>query len=320
MGNARYQENNEPFTRKEFEKVIKRLKNGKAEGNDSISNEMIKNSPKIIIDLVFNFINMCLEKALIPKPWCLDLINPIHKEGNKDNPNNYWGLCISSALLKIICSLLNNRILLQVKQRGLINKNQTGFKGNHRTADNLPTLKNVVKKYVTIGKGKLYACFVDFKKAYDSVWHEGLFCKMRRNKLQGKLLHLIMDMYKKTKCVVKMGGSCTEFFAVTRGVRQGCPLSPILFNLYVNDIFRIMNLNNESEIFLNKEVPINALMYADDLILLSVTPEGLQKHIDKLSKYCDDWRLNINLKKTKIMIFNRGNNLIKSEFNIKRWF
>ena len=131
MGNARYQENNEPFTRKEFEKVIKRLKNGKAEGNDSISNEMIKNSPKIIIDLVFNFINMCLEKALIPKSWCLDLINPIHKEGNKDNPNNYWGLC----LIKIICSLLNNRILLQVKQRGLIIKNQTGFKGNHRTAD-----------------------------------------------------------------------------------------------------------------------------------------------------------------------------------------
>ena len=69
-----------------------------------------------------------------------------------------------------------------------------------------------------------------------------------------------------------------------------------------------MNQNNESEIFLNKEVPVNALMYADDLILLSDTPEGLHKHIDKLSKYCDDWRLNINLKKTKIMIFNRGNN------------
>ena len=74
------------------------------------SNEMIKNSPKIIIDLLFNFINTYLEKALIPKSWCLDLINPIHKEGNKDNPNNYRGLCISFALLKIICSLLNNRI------------------------------------------------------------------------------------------------------------------------------------------------------------------------------------------------------------------
>ena len=110
--NVRYPENNEPFTRKEFEKVIKRLKNEKAEGNDSISNEMIKNSPKIIFDLLFNFINTCLEKSFIPKSWCLDLINPIHKEGNKDDPNNYRGLCISSVLLKIICSILNNRILL----------------------------------------------------------------------------------------------------------------------------------------------------------------------------------------------------------------
>ena len=121
-------------------------------------------------------------------------------------------LCISSVLLKIVCSLLNNRVLIQVKQRNLINKNQTGFKEKHRTADNLLTLKNVVKKYVTIGKGKLYACFVDFKKAYDSVWHEGLFCKMRRNNLQGRLLDLIIDIYKKTKCAVKMGGVCTEFF------------------------------------------------------------------------------------------------------------
>ena len=78
----------------------------------------------------------------------------------------------------------------------------------------------------------------------------------------------------------------------------------------------MINQSNESDIFLNNEVPINALMYADDLILLSDTAEGLQKQIDKLSNYCEEWKLNINLKKTKIMIFNRGNNLIKSEFTV----
>ena len=90
------------------------------------------------------------------------------------------------------------------------------------------------------------------------------------------------------------------------------------FNLYVNDIFEMINQNNDSNICLNDHVPINALMYADDLILLSESPEGLQKQIDKLSKYCDDWKLNINLKKTKTMVFNRGNNLIKSVFTINK--
>ena len=86
--------------------------------------------------------------------------------------------------------------------------------------------------------------------------------------------------------------------------------------MYVNDIFDIINHNNEKDIFLDKKVPINVLMYADDLILLSDTPKGLQRQIDKLNNYCDEWKLNINLKKTKIMIFNRGNKLIKSEFKI----
>lgn len=310
-------ENDQPFSRKEFESVLKKLKNEKAEGSDAISNEMIKNSPKIIIDLIFKFVNLCLSKSLIPKTWCLDLLNPIHKEGSKDDPNNYRGICISSALLKIICSLLNNRVKLQSQRREIIDKNQTGFKENHRTSDNLLVLKNVVKKYVTVGEKKIYACFVDFQKAYDSVWHKGLFCKLKENNFSGKLLGLIMDIYKKTKCAVKVNGAITEYFTYSKGVRQGCPLSPILFNMYVNDIFKIMNENNGSNIFLKENEPINALMYADDLILLSETKEGLQKQIDKMCVFCTKWKLKVNIKKTKVMVFNRGNRLIKSDFYIK---
>ena len=139
---------------------------------------------------------------------------------------------------------------------------------------------------------------------------------MKNNNLSGKVLELIKDIYKKAKCAIKVKDSVTEFFDYNKGVRQGCPLSPILFNIYVNDIFKIMNENNRSTIFLNKNDPINALMFADDLILLSGSEEGLQKQMNKLNKYCETWKLNINLKKTKIIIFNRGSRLIKSEFKI----
>ena len=117
---------------------------------------------------------MCIES------WCFDVISPIHKDGPINDPKNYRGICISSALLKIVCSLLSNRIKDKCQKHKLINENQIGFKSKHRTSDHLLTLKSIVKKYVTVGKGKLYSCFIDFKKAYDSVWHEGLFHKLEK--------------------------------------------------------------------------------------------------------------------------------------------
>ena len=174
-------------------------------------------------------------------------------------------------------------------------------------------MKAIVKRYVTIGKRKLFACFIDFKKAYDSVWHEGLFHKMKKNGIMGNFLNLVKDMYKKTNCAVKVRDSTTIFFNYTKGVRQGCPLSPILFNMYIDDIFETVNTNNESDISLGGMDKYNALMYADDLIILSDSEVGLQRQINKMSGYCKKWKLDINIKKTKVMVFNRGNKLLKSE-------
>ena len=289
---------NEHFSKKEFLDVIQNLKNKKAEGFDSISNEMIKNAPTIILDLIHRYVNLCLDKSLISRTWCLGIINPIHKDDNRNDPSNYRGICISSVFLKIICSLLNNRIQKFCTKFNLINDNQIGFRKEHRTSDHLLTLKTIVKKYVTIGKGKLFACFVDFRKAYDSVCHNDLFQKLQNIGLSGKSIDLIIkDIYKKTNCAVRMGNAVTDFFDFSKGVRQGCPLSPILFNIFVNDIFEIINNMTNSNITLDNETKLNALMYADDLILLATSKEELQEKIDVLNDYCGSIKLEINEKK-----------------------
>ena len=94
------------------------------------------------------------------------MISPFYKDGTHNDPNIYRGICISSALLKIICTFLDNRIQEFCTKKEIINKNQIGFKRNHRTSDQLLTLKAIVKKYVSIGKKKLFTCFVDLKKAF----------------------------------------------------------------------------------------------------------------------------------------------------------
>ena len=288
---------NKPFRRKEFKKIIQGLKTKKSEGYDCISSEMIKNSPDNMLNVIHRFMNLCLEKSLVPKSWCLELISLIHKKGDKNYLGNYRGICVSSPLLKILCSLLNERVQTHCSENGLISKNQIGFQKNSRTSDHLLTLKTLVKKYVTVGKEKLYVCFVDFQKAFDSVWHKGLFHKLQKVGINGNSLNLIKDLYKKTKCAVKVDNRITEFFKYSKGVRQGCPLSSVLFNLYVNDIFDVINKHSSSDIYLNENNKINALMYADDLVMISRTKEGLQRQIDSLHEYCQTWKLAINIKK-----------------------
>ena len=232
--------------------VISNLKSNKAVGSDQIFNEMLKNAPTKVLNVLHRFINLCLRKSLVPKSWCMGLITPIFKDGSLDDPNNYRGICISSALLKVVCVLLQNRIQSYFNTYNLIDSNQIGFKSGHRTADHLLTLKAGVKKYVTIGKKKLFACFIDLKKAFDSVWHEGLFLKMSKYGINDNSLDIIKDIYKKTLCAVKIEDGRTDFFKFTKGVRQGCPLSPILFNMYINDVFHLISNDNDSAIFLEE--------------------------------------------------------------------
>ena len=111
---------------------MKKLKNGKSVGYDSISNEMIKNSPNCLLDLILDYINLCLQKSLVSETICYDLITPIFKEGD---PDNYRGICISSAILKLITSFISERLHTKVDELKLIDKNQIGFKRNSRTSD-----------------------------------------------------------------------------------------------------------------------------------------------------------------------------------------
>ncbi len=160
---------NVPFTKTEMMNIIDNLKNNKAQSYDSISNEMMKNAPSDILDILIDFINLCLDKSLVPESFCKEIIIPIFKDGSKNDPNNYRDICISSVLTKIMTSMINNRMQSNVNKLNLVSKNQIGFKKGCRTADHLLTPKTIVKKYITKKGDKLYTCFVDFQKAFDSV-------------------------------------------------------------------------------------------------------------------------------------------------------
>ena len=139
---------------------------------------------------------------------------------------------------------------------------------------------------------KLYTCFVDFQKAFDST---KAFLELENKGINGNFLKLIKNICNNTKCAVKTNNKTTNFFNYKKGVQQGNPLSPLLFNLYINDIFEF--LKSDSSLTLGGQKYFNALMYADDMIIMSTTQEGLQKCLNELNEYCEKWKLNVNQKK-----------------------
>ena len=110
-----------------------------------------------------------------------------------------------------------------------------------------------------------------------------------------KLLNIINDMYSLSESAVKIQNKISNYFTLARGVKQGDSLSPTLFNCFINDMHSIFDISCNPLVL--EKSKISSLSFADDLVILSSTPTGLQNSLDKLQKYCLDWQLTVNIKK-----------------------
>ena len=178
--------------------------------------------------------------------------------------------------------MLNERVEKWNQEKEVIRLEQIGFKKKSRPSDHLLVLRTLIDVYNNAGK-KLYTCFVDFRKAFDSVWRTAMFYKLIKYGMNKHLINFIRNMYEKTSMSLKLNGKITPPFQTYKGVRQGCILSPRLFNLFINDIPDIFDETCKPA-RIGAET-INCLMYADDLILISETEDGLQKCLNKLAEY-----------------------------------
>ena len=143
-------------------------------------------------------------------------------------------------------------------------------------SDHIFTLHTLIDKYIHKHNSKIYACFVDFRKAFDSVWHKGLFYRLLSYGINGKMFRLIKNLYSKSTSMVRIDNYKTSAFSYLRGVRQGCILSLLLFNLFLNELPWSINYKETDSIILLNSEKLNTLLYVDDLIIFSRSKMGLQ--------------------------------------------
>jgi hypothetical protein len=185
---------------------------------------------------------------------------------------------------------------------------QIGFKKGHRTSDHIFVLKSIVDKIIKNDKRRLYVAFIDFRKAYDRINRTLLLLKLQRLGINGLLYRNIKAMYKSVSYQVVVNDGLLEPISSQYGLKQGGVLSPLLFNLYIDDMRHIFDDTCDPVKIL--EQPLSHLLYADDLVLISTSENGLRTCLSKLEEYCLTWQLELNIKKSKVMIFNSAGRLL----------
>lgn len=299
---------NSPVTLKEINSALDKCKTGKAAGPDQVANEFLKNLPEIWRQKIIKLFNKILQEETIPAAWSESRLTLLFKKGNRNDPNNYRGISIINTITKLFTTILTDRIHNWVDNREVIQNSQFGFRKGRGCQDAIYTLHSAISINIRHRKSKVYTVFVDFSRAFDSVPHAILWQKLHTIGISTKIINILKDFYQKANFTFIINGDTSSSININRGVLQGDSLSPSLFNLFINDLEQFMKVNNVRGVSIGKE-DILLTLYADDLALITDNPVMAQKALNILALYCTKNHLNININKTKIVIFRKGGKL-----------
>ena len=160
----------------------------------------------------------------------------------------------------------------------------------------------------------MFSCFIDFRKAFDNIPRDVLFKKLLKIRISGKFFNSLKTLYQNDNCPVKLSNGLPNAFVTNQGVRQGCILSPLLFNIFLADLPDYLSNRECRPLQLEDSTPIDCIIWADDIVILSETEGGLQCMLDKLAIYVLENEMEINIDKTNGMIFNKSGKFIRRSF------
>lgn len=197
----------------------------------------------------------------------------------------------------------------------LMLEEQSGFRKGRSCADNTFVIKQIIEKHRESNK-ETHMAFIDLEKAFDRVDRHVLWNIMRDRGYPQQLIQTVQSLYYRTRIAVKNEDKISETILTDQGVRQGCSLSPTLFNIYIDDLIRKWKKVVDPGLKISQGKYLNALLYADDVIIIQNAENKLQRSIHKLNDTCKEYNMRISIAKTKVMAF-RGLEPIRTKIAIE---
>lgn len=297
-----------PASINEVGNYVREMKSSCSAGIDLIPAKFLKLNPDVILPTLTNFLNRSMLEGEFPETLKIARVAPIYKSGRKSMVENYRPISILSNLSKPYEKIIHTRLLDFFDRNDLINKNQFGFQPRSNTTSAVVSLVNDIQTNID-RKRVCSVIFLDVSKAFDCVPHNLLLQKLFRYGIRGNAHCLIQSYLKNRKQIVQLDGHTSREGSIEYGVPQGSILGPLLFIIFVNDVF---------------DLPLKGtlVMYADDSALVYSSEnieelfENMQHDLNLINNWFYNNGLTVNGTKSKYMIFSSTDRYNTSNYNL----
>lgn len=309
-----------PISQGEVQIALDMLRNGKSSGDGYIG-ELLKYAKIYDTEIkayVYDLAPMCTTilarifqgEVDMCQSMSRSKLTVIYKgRGDRHSCDSYRGIAIGSALYKLYATVLHNRIDAFCENHRLRAFTQCGFRKGHSTCTALFVLQHAIHSQCLKREGHasqpLYVCFIDFRKAFDKVQRPLLWQRLQQLGIQGRMLEALQHMYQHTELRLTMNGQThSHCMSTSTGVKQGCPLSPLLFGLFIEQMHQVLvtSCGHLSGIHLGEHNLLD-ILYADDMVMLSTVLDHLNQISTALEQFCDEQGMEVNVPKSKCVVF-----------------
>jgi hypothetical protein len=287
-------------TEQEVALEIRLLQRNRAPGPDNLSPALFKEGGEPLNRVLCSLLKTIWETEEIPKDWCKSTIIPIYKKGEKSSCDNHRGISLVSIASKVLAGIIRRRLLAPRENQS--REEQAGFRPHRGCIDHIFSLRQVMQSRHAYRQPTIVV-FLDLKAAFDSVCRKALWGCLLKNGVPLKYVDLLKKLYSNSESRVKVYGKLTPSFTTSSGVRQGCPISPFLFNFVMDDILKTaLRESNGSGVDLLPGPKLTDIEYADDIALLGRTTESIQQFLDRLSLAAEGYGMRFAPAKCKILL------------------
>ena len=314
----------EPPCEEELLEAVRRMKSGKAAGESGILPEMMRAMccDEEFVGKLLQLIGDVWAECRVPADWRDAVLIPIPKKGDLSECDNWRGISLLDVVGKVVARIIQGR--LQVLAEEVLPESQCGFRSGRGCMDMVFTVRQLVEKSWE-HKEKVFFTFVDLKKAYDSVPRQALWKVLRKLGVPGVLVNLIESFHQDMQAKIRLKGKLMDPIDVRNGLRQGCCMAPVLFNLFMNAVVERWEVRKreagsvggvrllykyDGKLFRRytrdaREGELSECQFADDSSLLSSSRTGAECTIRSYQEVASRFGLTVSRTKTKFMVTGR---------------